>query len=157
MKPLIVAGSLLFSGTLMLMSSNLSVAQEPAIQSSTKSSISEEMIGKKYAPARLEDAAKDAKYGYSEKTPILVGGGFGKGSENTYRYLNALLGPNGEVVHYTRVGTCCSFKTKNSPFGGKGVLEIYEVHFEGGQAKRLFFNWYDPGKLMIPFGLTARK
>ena len=156
MYRLIITGSLLFSGSLMLIRSELSAAQEPQIQSSTRSNVTEEMIGKKYSPARLEDATKDAKYGYSDKTPVLVGGGFGKGSENTYRYLNALLGPNGEIIHYTRVGTCCSFKSKNSPFSGKALLEVYEIRFERGQAKRLYFNWYDSGKLMIPLGLTAR-
>jgi len=105
----------------------------------------------------LEATAKDEKYGYSEKMPILVGGGFGKGSGSTYKFLNALLGPKSEVVHYTRIGTCCSFKTKNSPFGDEGLLEVYEIRFEGGTAKRLYFNWYDSGTPMIPLGLTARK
>jgi hypothetical protein len=58
---------------------SLFAAQSPQILSSTKSAITEEMIGRKYSPAKLKDAAKDAEYGYSEKTPILVGGGFGKG------------------------------------------------------------------------------
>lgn len=147
----------LFGGTLVLMTSNLSAVQRPPIVSSTQSEITAEMIGRRFPPSRLKATAKDANYGYSEKMPILVGGGFGKGSENTYRYLNALLGPNAEVVHYTRVGTCCSFKTKNSPFGDTALLEVYEIRFEGVQAKRLYFNWYDSGKLMIPLGLTARK
>ena len=157
MKCFIATCSLLFSGTLVFNISSLYAIQGPPISSSTQGGISDEMIGKKYPPAQLEVAAKDAKYGYSEKTPILVGGGFGKGSENTYRYLNALLGPMSEVVHYTRIGTCCSFKTKNSPFGDKALLEVYEIRFEGGESKRLYFNWYDSGKLMIPVGLMARK
>jgi hypothetical protein len=106
---------------------------------------------------KLKTVAEDPNYGYSEKMPVPTGGGFGKGSENVYRYLNALLGPNSEPVRYERVGTCCSFKTKNSPFGDEGLLEVFEIRVDGGQPKRLYFNWYDPGTLMIPVGLTARK
>jgi len=142
---------------LVVVTSGLS-AQQPAISSSTQSGITAEMIGRKYPAMQLGVAATDAKYGYSEKLPVQVGGGFGTGSENVYRYLNALLGPNGETIHYDRVGTCCSFKTKNSPFGdNKGLLEVFEIRFDDGQPKRLYFNWYDSGKLLIPVGLTARK
>jgi hypothetical protein len=31
------------------------------------------------------------------------------------------------------------------------------IRFDGGQPKRLYFNWYDSGKLLIPVGLTARR
>jgi len=133
------------------------LAQQPAIESSTKNSITSEMIGRKHPPMKLDTFAKDPNYGYSEKMPVLTGGGFGKGSENVYRYLNALLGPNSEPVHYDRVGTCCSFKTANSPFGDTGLLEVFEIRVEGGQSKRLYFNWYDSGTLMIPVGLSAHK
>src|SRR5262245_16653168 len=136
---------------------NLSLLAQAPISSSTKSAITAEMIGRKYSPMKLDVASKDADYGYSEKMPVLVGGGFGKGSENTYRYLNALLGPKSEIVHYDRIGTCCSFKTKNSPFGDSALMEVFEIRFDGGQPKRLYFNWYDSGKLLIPVGLTARK
>jgi hypothetical protein len=132
-------------------------ARSPQILSSTKSNITEEMIGRKYPPARLKVVATDAAYGVSEKNPVLVGGGFGKGSENTYRYLNALLGPTAERIHYTIVGTCCEFKSKHSPFGDTALLEVYEVQYDGGKPMRLYFNWYDQGKLLIPIGLAARK
>ena len=132
-------------------------AQQPPISSTTQGSITAEMIGRKYPPMQLDLAATDREYGYSEKAPIVVGGGLGKGSENTYRYLNALLGPNGEIVHYDRVGACCSFHTKNSPLSGKALLEVFEVRFEGGEPKRLYFNWYDSSKPSIPVGLTSRQ
>jgi hypothetical protein len=92
------------------------------------------------------------------KRPLFsLGADSGKGSENTYKYLNALLGPKAEAVHYSRVGTCCVFKSKNSPFGDTALLEVYEIQVENGEAKRLYFNWYDSGKVLIPVGLTARK
>jgi hypothetical protein len=105
----------------------------------------------------LTSRATDASYGYSEKKPIPVGGGFGEGGHNAYRYLNSLLGPAGEVVRYKRVGTCCSFKTANSPFGDSALLEVYEIEYEGiSKPVRLYFNWYDPGAILIPSGFTAR-
>ena len=131
-------------------------AQQPQITSSTTGQITAEMIGRKYSAMKLNIATVDANYGYSEKLPIQVGGGLGEGSQNTYRYLNALLGPKSEVVRYDRVGTCCEFKTKNSPFGDSALLEVFEIRFNGGEPKRLYFNWYDSGELLIPVGLTAR-
>ena len=67
------------------------------------------------------------------------------------------MGPAGQEVHYTRIGTCCTFKTPNSPFEGEGLLEVYEITYEGGKPQRLYFNWYDSADLYIPKGLTARK
>jgi len=129
----------------------------PPIVSSTQSSITAEMIGRRFPPMALDSSASEPSYGYSQALPVIVGGGFGEGSRNTYRYLNALLGPAGQTIHYTRVGTCCSFKTPNSPFDGSALLEVYEIGYDGWEARRLYFNWYDAGKPLIPVGLTARK
>jgi hypothetical protein len=104
----------------------------------------------------LTRTAQDAAYGFAEQSPVKVGGGYGDGLKNTYGFLNALRGPGGEVVHYSRVGTCCNFKTKNSPFGEES-LEVYEISYEGGPTKRLYFNWFDKGDLLVPVGLSARK
>jgi len=113
------------------------------------------MIGRQYAAMRLKKVAEDPAYGYSEKLAIKVGGGFGKGSENTYRFLNALRGPDGQVVHYKRLGSCCQFKTENSPLGDTGLLEVYEISYEGGKPVELYFNWYESEKPMVPVGLSA--
>ncbi len=126
------------------------------ITSSTRGPVSDEVLGQRYPPASLKGPAQDVAYGFTEETPVKVGGGYGGGIESTYRFLNALRGPRGEVVHYVRVGTCCSFKTKNSPFGEES-LEVYEISYEGGPTKRLYFNWFDKGDLLVPSGLAARK
>jgi hypothetical protein len=133
-------------------------AQDPQIQSTTRSAITDEMIGRRFPPMALKRAATDADYGFSEKHPVMVQGGLGEGGHNVYRFLNALRGPLGEAIHYSRIGTCCEFKTKYSPFpDGKELLEVYEVTYEGGAARRLYFNWYDRGEILIPVGFTASK
>ena len=133
------------------------VAQSRDTLSTVESGVTAEVIGRSRGFVILERQAEDANYGYSEKLPVMVGGGLGNGSTNTYRFLNALLGPGGQVVHYRRVGTCCPVPTKNSPFGDTGLLEVYEIRYDGGTTRRLYFNWYDKGALAIPAGLTARK
>jgi hypothetical protein len=60
------------------------------------------------------------------------------------------------MIKYQRVGTCCPFKSPNSPFDGEALLEVYEITVPGGgQPKRLYFNWYDEGEVLIPVGLSA--
>lgn len=120
--------------------------------------ITDEAVGSQYGHMVLTKTSTDPQYGRSPDSPVRVGGGFPRGAHHTYRYLNSLLGPNGEKVHYTRVGTCCPFKTPNSPFGDTALLEVYEVTYEGAaKPQRLYFNWYDPGEALIPKGLTAVK
>ncbi len=119
--------------------------------------ISDEMIGRPRGVMHLSQVSKDPAYGYTEGLPVMVGGGFGTGSDRTYKYLNTLRGPNGQPIKYNRVGTCCSFKTPNSPFGdGQGLLEVYQITVPGTESpKRLYFNWYDEGAVLVPVGLSA--
>jgi len=137
-------------------------SQEPAVTSSTTIAtggmiITDEMIGRRHGAMHLERSATDAAYGYSERSPIKIGGGFESGSERTYRFLNALRGPNGEKVTYTRVGTCCPFKSPNSPFDGEGLLEVYVTSYGVSPPQRLYFNWYDEAEVLLPRGLTAER
>jgi len=105
--------------------------------------------------ARSKQASSD-DYGFTETDPVLIGGGFSTGSHNIYSFLNALRGPQGQKVHYTRLGSCCPFKTQNSPLGGTGLLELYEVTYDGlDQPRRLYFNWYDAKEPMIPVGFSV--
>jgi hypothetical protein len=132
-------------------------SQPPIRSSTTSNAITDEMIGRRFPAMPLKAVATNPSYGYSAKVPIAVGGGFGEGSHNVYRYLNRLMGPHQQVVHYNRVGTCCEFKTANSPFDGKALLEVYEISYDGaGAPVRLYFNWYDAGAALLPLGLTAR-
>jgi len=115
-------------------------------------------IGKSRGTILLEKVSDSQLYGFTKDCPILVGGGFSGGKDNTYQYLNSLLGPSGELIIYKRIGTCCQFETPNSPFGGTALLEVYEINFDGAtEPKRLYFYWYDSGELLTPYGLTACK
>jgi len=138
--------------------------KDPEILSSTTAAagstvITDQMIGRSRGTMPLSRVATSGSYGYSAMAPVKVGGGFDKGGDRTYQFLNSLRGPNGEEVSYDRVGTCCPFDTPNSPFeDGKGLLEVYVISYPGiDQPKRLYFNWYDEGDVLIPMGLTAAK
>jgi hypothetical protein len=110
-------------------------------------------MGQRYGSMALERRADNPDYG-SERTPIKVGGGFGDGLANSYRFLNALRGPGGEPVRYSRMGSCCGFETANSPFG-QGLLDIWDVTYDGGPTKRLYINFYDKGDVLVPDGFSA--
>ena len=106
----------------------------------------------------LKEISTDGTYGYSENNSVKVGGvKSSEGPLNERRFLNALLGPNGETVSYTRTGSCCPFKTPNG-FSGAGLLDRYEVSYEGLEKPvYIFINMYDFGELMAPRGFTFKK
>ena len=69
-------------------------------------------------------------YGYSEDDPVKVGGfDRGEGPRREQQYLYMLCGPNGEVLHFTRMGSCCFFK--RSFLGGYGLLDKYALTHKG--------------------------
>lgn len=149
---------ILVTGIVVIAAGLVAAAEKPnpPITSSSTSSISDEMIGRRFPPMRLTVAAEDPEYAYSEKLPVAVGGGLGEGAHHTYRFLIALRGPKGEELHYTRIGTCCSFKTPNSPFG-EAPLEVYDIRYAEEEPRRVYLNWYDSNEPMIPVGLSAVK
>jgi len=106
----------------------------------------------------VRETTSDNTYGYEQKNAIKVGGRNGSGPLNERRFLNALAGPNGESITYRRRGSCCAFKTPNGMIDNTGMLDIYELTWEG-QSKPviLYLNMYDEGDLFIPVGLTAKK
>jgi hypothetical protein len=133
-------------------------AQSPPIESGTRTPMPTDVMGRQYGAMSLKRPATDPDYSFTEKRPVMVKGGFGEGGHNVYRFLNALRGPTGQPVRYSRVGTCCKFKTKQSPFGdGEELLEVYEVWYEGGTPKRMYFNWYDDGDILVPVGFSTSK
>ena len=107
----------------------------------------------------LSEIAVDETYGYTQKNPIKVGGAKeSSGPLNERRFLNALLGPNGEAVTYNRRGSCCAFETPNGFINNTGLLDIYEVKYEGlDKPITLYLNMYDPGELKAPKGFTFKK
>ena len=145
--------ALLMAAAWLTTSAGVLWAQE--IKSSTTSSVTSEMAGRKHGAMLLKRTSTDPGYATSEKQPVMVGGGPGQGIRNTYRFLNALQGPRGEPVHYERVGACCVFKTKNAAIGDRGLLDVYNVWYDGHQPVRLYINWYDDGDVLVPVGFTA--
>ena len=99
--------------------------------------------------------SKDKTYGYSESNPICVGG-VSLGPINEFRFLNALAGPEGEVLTFERLGSCCPFQTANSPLG-MGLLDKYKITYEGAEKEVfLYLNMYDEGPLEVPVGFSLR-
>lgn len=107
----------------------------------------------------LIESAEDKTYAYKKSNPVKVGGSNeSSGPANERRYLNALLGPNGEEVFYYRAGSCCSFKTPNGLLDNTGMLDQYRVSWTGSMdTLTIYINMYDKGNLKIPVGLTAKQ
>nr|WP_294924554.1 2-dehydro-3-deoxyphosphooctonate aldolase [uncultured Flavobacterium sp.] len=102
--------------------------------------------------------SKDKKYGYNPDYPINI---FYRNTRdetlNEIRFLNALAGPNGEKITYSRLETCCPFPTKRSDMGA-GFLNVYELKWEGQKKPiTLYLNIYEKGILMVPMGLTLKQ
>lgn len=106
----------------------------------------------------LIEQSTDDTYGFSPDNPVKVGGyGDRTGPRNQRRFLNALLGPNGETLEYYRDGSCCGFETPNGILGF-GALDIYMLYWEGSSdTLAIYLNMYDKGKLLIPKGLKAKE
>ncbi|MCI9846449.1 2-dehydro-3-deoxyphosphooctonate aldolase [Flavobacterium pectinovorum] len=106
----------------------------------------------------IKEFSKDKKYGYNPDYPINI---FYRNTKdetlNETRFLNALAGPNGEKITYTRLETCCPFPTKRSDMGA-GFLNVYELKWEGQKKPAtLYLNIYEKGILMVPMGLTLKQ
>lgn len=102
--------------------------------------------------------SKNKKYGYDKDYPINI---FYLSTHNETinqeRFLNALSGPNGEKITFTKVESCCPFPTKRSDMGA-GFLDVYEVRWEGQKKPiQLYMNIYEKGALLVPVGLNIKK
>lgn len=106
----------------------------------------------------ITEYSKDKKYGYNKDYPINIF------YYNTYneqlneeRFLNALAGPKGEKITYTKIETCCPFPSKRTAMGA-GFLNVYEISWEGQKKPiTLYLNIYEKGYLMCPMGLSIKK
>lgn len=115
-------------------------------------------------PAVVDDAflitekSTDGKYGINKDYPINIGfDNENMSSKNIALYFNALQGENGEKITFKKTDDCCPFPTKRS-FMGAGLLNVYEVSFEGIDKKiNLYFNIYDKGKILCPKGFMIKK
>nr|WP_315173243.1 2-dehydro-3-deoxyphosphooctonate aldolase [uncultured Flavobacterium sp.] len=102
--------------------------------------------------------SKDKKYGYDKDYPINI---FYRGTKddviNQQRFLNALAGPNGEAITFSKLESCCPFPSKNTEMGA-GFLDVYEIKWEGLKNPiLLYLNIYERGQLMVPVGFSLKK
>jgi len=106
----------------------------------------------------ITEVSKDKRYGYEKEYPInLFYNNTKNDSINQTYFLNALAGPKGERITYTKLENCCPFPTKNSDMGA-GFLDVFELKWEGQKKPVvLYLNIYEKGILMIPMGLSQKK
>ncbi len=105
----------------------------------------------------LTKYSSDNKYGYDKDYPINV---FYKNSKdenlNASRFLNALAGPKGEKIAFTKVESCCPFPSTHSELGA-GFLDVYQIKYQGlSKPKTLYINIYERGILEVPVGFTIK-
>jgi len=106
----------------------------------------------------ITEYSQDKKYGYDKDYPINV---FYYSTRNETinqeRFLNALSGPKGEKINFTKLESCCPFPTKRSEMGA-GFLDVYEVKWEGlKKPVLLYMNIYEKGALKVPIGFSLSK
>jgi len=117
-----------------------------------------DLILKKDNTFSITQFAKDKKYGYDPDYPVnLFFQNTNSETLNESRFLNALAGPGGEKITFTRLETCCPFPTKRSNMGA-GFLNVYELKWEGQKKPvKLYLNIYEKGILMVPVGLRLKQ
>ncbi|MBC7524142.1 MAG: 2-dehydro-3-deoxyphosphooctonate aldolase [Flavobacterium sp.] len=106
----------------------------------------------------ISEYSNDLKYGYNKDYPINIGFENEKyGDKSVNYFFEALLGISGEKISYKKVDSCCPFPTNRSVMGG-GILDIYEISFEGKEKKVLLYvNIFDKGKILCPKGFKLKK
>lgn len=104
----------------------------------------------------IKQFSTDKKYGYDKDYPINIFYKTSNTDANQERFLNALAGPKGEKITYTKLESCCPFPTKRSDMGA-GFLDVYELKWEGQKKPiLLYLNIYEKGIVMVPFGLRLK-
>lgn len=105
----------------------------------------------------LTTYSKDKKYGYDKDYPInIFYKNVASAKENQERFLNALAGPKGEKITYTKTGICCPFPNTKTDMG-VASLDVYHITWESLKNPIiLYLNSYEKGVLMVPVGFTAK-
>ena len=104
----------------------------------------------------IKQFSTDKKYGYDKDYPINIFYKTSNTDANQERFLNALAGPKGEKITFTKLESCCPFPTKRSDMGA-GFLDVYELKWEGQKKPiLLYINIYEKGILMVPLGLRLK-
>ncbi|SHG17837.1 hypothetical protein SAMN05444396_105232 [Flavobacterium segetis] len=106
----------------------------------------------------ITEYSTDKKYGYEADYPVNI---FFQNTRNETvnqeRFLNALAGPKGEKITFSKKESCCPFPTKRTDLGA-GFLDVYELKWKGQKKPiKLYLNIYEKGILMVPVGLSLAK
>ncbi|MFV8332482.1 2-dehydro-3-deoxyphosphooctonate aldolase [Flavobacterium sp. GSP14] len=106
----------------------------------------------------IQQYSTDKKYGYDKDYPVnIFFNNTANETINQERFLNALAGPKGEKISFTKLESCCPFPTKRSEMGA-GFLDVYELKWNDQKKPMLLYlNIYEKGILMVPVGLTVKK
>ena len=99
-------------------------------------------------PVSACPVADDDQYAFTKEHPVQVGGGPAYGDARQRRYLDALRGPAGQPVRYTRPGS--------APGPDGTILDKYEVTSEGlSKPVSLFLDWYHFNPPRAPKGFAC--
>jgi hypothetical protein len=102
----------------------------------------------------IETISTDKTYGFTEENPIRVGS---SSPANERRFLKSIYGPEGQTLSFTRLGSCCHFKTPNGMFNNTALLDMYEVSYDGlKKPVVIYIDMYDYAPLSAPKGFTLR-
>ena len=106
----------------------------------------------------ITEYSKDKKYGYNKDYPInIFYTNTANETINQERFLNALAGPKGEKITYSKLESCCPFPTKRTDLGA-GFLDVYQVKWDGQKKPiKLYLNIYEKGILKVPVGLRLKE
>ncbi len=112
------------------------------------------VVGKAFV---ITEFATDKRYGYDPDYPINIFYSSTRDENiNQERFFNALAGPDGEKIFFTKMENCCPFPTKRTDMGA-GFLDVYEVRWLGQKKPvTLYLNIYEKGRLMVPVGFTLK-
>ncbi len=103
------------------------------------------------SPEPLCTASADPAHGLSVVRAVPVGGGAMYAAARERRYLDALRGPKGEVVRYTRNGS-------TMPPGTDDPVDVYTVTYDGLEAPlTLYLDAYHFSDPKAPQGLVCAK
>jgi hypothetical protein len=107
---------------------------------------------------KFTECASESNYGIDSDYPVNIGIISDLAEDVFIRYFfNGLQGPKGEKIEFEKLESCCPFPTKHSTMGA-GLLNVYEVNFEGSKNKQTFyFNIYEKGKIACPKGFQIKK
>ncbi len=102
-------------------------------------------------PEPLCAVSTDPDYGFSLTQPVQVGGGAMYAAARERRYLDALRGPKGDAVRYTRSGS-------TMPPGVEDPVDVYSVTYDGLVAPlTLFFDAYHFSEPKAPRGFLCAR